>query len=125
MKSKEYIPGVSNIGREEINKRLQFGVVAILITIVSYFLLVYFDVSKAIRFLLFIPATISSVGFLQARMRFCVYYGMAAMFNFDRIGKTHIVENDENIRKDKKRARQIIYYSILIGMAVGIMAVLI
>ena len=125
MKSKEYIPGVCNIGREEINKRLQFGVVAILITIVSYFLLVYFDVSKGIRLLLFIPATISSVGFLQARMRFCVYYGMAAIFNFDRIGKTHIVENDEYIRKDKKRARQIIYFSILIGLAIGILAMFI
>jgi hypothetical protein len=50
---------------------------------------------------------------------------MAAMFNFDRIGKTHIVENDENIRKDKKRARQIIYFSILIGLAIGILAMLI
>jgi hypothetical protein len=120
-----YIPGVCNIGKEEINKRKQFGIVGLILTVLTYFLFVYFEVSNGVRFLTFIPAVISAIGFLQARMRFCVYYGLAAMFNLDSLGKSNKVENDEFVRKDKKRARLIIYFSVLIGIVVGLIAVVI
>ena len=109
-----YIPGACNIGKEEINKRKQFGIVGLILTFLAYSLFVYFEVSRGVRFLTFIPAVISAIGFLQARMRFCVYYGLAEMFNFDSLGKSGKVENDEFVRKDKKRARLIIYSSILV-----------
>jgi len=64
----------------------------------------------------------SAIGFLQTRMRFCVYYGLAEMFNFDSLGKSSKVENDDFIRKDKKRARLIIYSSVLIGIVIGLIA---
>jgi hypothetical protein len=68
---------------------------------------------------------LSAVGFIQSRMHFCVYFGLAEIFNFDALGKKSKIDNDEFIRKDKKRARSIIYYSILIGIAVGLLAALI
>jgi hypothetical protein len=117
-----YIPGVCNIGLEEIKKRNLVGSIALIITVIVYLFFVYFDVSKGFRFLIFIPAVISAAGFIQARMHFCFYYGLAQMFNFDSIGKTSKVENDEFVAKDKKRARQIIYYAVLIGIAVGVIA---
>jgi len=118
-----YIPGTCNIGNEEINKRRQFGIVGLILTVLTYFLFVYFDISRGVRFLTFIPAVISAIGFLQARMRFCVYYGLAEMFNFDSLGKSSKVENDEFVRKDKKRARLIIYSSVLIAIVVGLITV--
>jgi hypothetical protein len=118
-----YIPGVCNIGREEIKRRNQAGKAGLIITIIAYSLFVYFDVAKGVRFLIFIPALLSAAGFLQARMRFCVYYGLAEMFNFDSLGKSSKVEEDEFVRKDKKRARQIIYYAVLIAIAAGLIAV--
>jgi hypothetical protein len=118
-----YIPGVCNIGKEEIKRRKKVGTAALIITVIAYLLFVYSDISKGVRFLIFIPAVISAVGFLQARMRFCVYYGLAEMFNFDSPGKSSKVENDEFVNKDKKRARQIIYYAVLIGIAAGLIAV--
>ena len=120
-----YIPGVCNIGKEEITKRRQSGIVGLILTILTYSLFVYFDVFKGVRFLTSIPAVISAIGFLQARMHFCVYYGLAEMFNFDSLGKSKKVENDEFVRKDKKRARSIIYYSVLIGIVVGLLAVIV
>ena len=125
MSTSNYIPGACNIGKEEINKRKQFGIVGLILTVLAYSLFVYFEVSKGVRFLIFIPAVISAIGFLQSRMRFCVYYGLAEMFNFDSLGKSSKVENDEFIRKDKKRARLIIYSSVLIGIVVGLIAVVI
>ena len=118
-----YIPGTCNIGNEEINKRRQFGIVGLILTVLTYSLFVYFEISRGVRFLIFIPAGISVIGFLQARMRFCVYYGLAEMFNFDSLGKSSKVENDEFVRKDKKRARLIIYSSVLIAIVVGLIAV--
>ena len=118
-----YIPGTCNIGNEEINKRRQFGIVGLILTVLAYSLCVYFEISRGVRFLIFIPAVISAIGFLQAGMRFCVYYGLAEMFNFDSLGKSSKVENDEFVRKDKKRARLIIYSSVLIAIVVGLIAV--
>lgn len=125
MSTNNYIPGVCNIGKEEINKRKQAGIVGLILTVLTYSLFVYFEVSKGVRFLTFIPAVISAIGFLQARMRFCAYYGLAEMFNFDSLGKSSKVDNNEFVRKDKKRARQIIYYSVLVGIGVGLIAVII
>lgn len=117
-----YIPGVCNIGKEEIKKRNQVGIAGLVLTVLIYFIFVYFEVSKEVRFLVFIPAVISAIGLLQARMRFCVYYGFAEMFNFDSLGKSNEVKNDEFVRKDKKRARSIIYSAVLIGIVVGLLA---
>ena len=125
MNTNNYIPGVCNIGKEEINKRKRAGILGLILTVLTYSLFIYFEVSKEIRFLTFIPAIISTVGFLQARMRFCAYYGLAEMFNFDSLGKSNKVDNNEFVRKDKKRARQIIYYSVLIGIVVGLLAAVI
>jgi len=125
MNTNNYVPGVCNIGKEEINKRKRAGIVGLILTVLTYSLFVYFEVSKGVRFLTFIPAVISAIGFLQARMRFCAYYGLAEMFNFDSLEKSNKVDNNEFVRKDKKRARQIIYYSVLIGIVVGLLAAVI
>ena len=122
MSTDNYISGVCNIGKEEINKRKRVGFVGLILTLLTYSLFTYFEVSRGIRFLTFIPALIAAIGLLQARMHFCVYYGLAEMFNFDSLGKFSKVESDELIRKDKKKARLIIYISILIGIAVGLLA---
>ncbi|MFZ2322404.1 MAG: hypothetical protein WAV89_01780 [Ignavibacteriaceae bacterium] len=120
-----YIPGVCNIGKEETKKRKQAGIAGLILTILTYSFFVYFEVSKGVRFLIFIPAVISAVGFIQARMHFCAYYGLAEIFNFDSLGKSSKVENNESVKKDKKRARSIIYSAILIGIVVGLLATVI
>lgn len=98
-----YIPGRCNIGKEEANKWKQVGIAGLILTVIAYFLFVHFDVSKGIRFLIFIPAAVSAISLLQAHMRFCVYFGLAEIFNFDSLGISSKVENNECVKKDKKR----------------------
>jgi len=102
MSTNNYIPGVCNIGKDEINKRKRAGIVGLILTVLTHSLFVYFEVSKGVRFLTFIPAVISAIGFLQARMRFCAYYGLAEMFNYDSLGKSNKVNNNEFVRNNEQ-----------------------
>lgn len=119
----QYIPGVCNIGRAEIRKRKQGGWIGLYITIILFGLLVYFGMPPIWRLILFFPATMAAIGFLQAYMHFCAYFGMRGVFNFspdaDRIST---VEEAEFRARDRRKAWQIIIYSVIIGAAVAVIA---
>src|SRR3989338_1590612 len=121
MKDK-YIPGVCNIGPAEIKKRKQAGLIGVRVTGVLVVLFIWLDSSSIWRLTLFIPAMMSATGFLQAYMHFCAYFGFASLFNFGDVGKTDSVQQAEFRVKDRKKAWQIIIYSVLIGLAVAIIA---
>ena len=121
----KYIPGVCNIGPEEIKKRKQAGWMGLIVTVVLWAVFVWFDVAAPWRLSLFFPAMMSATGFLQAYMHFCAYFGFASLFNFGDVGKTDSVSQAEFRAKDRRRAWQIIVYSVLIGTAVSITAFII
>jgi len=116
----KYIPGVCNIGPAEIKKRKQAGWLGLVATIILWMAFIWFDVPSAWRLLLFFPAMMSATGFLQAYMHFCAYFGFASLFNFGDVGKTDSVSQAEFRAKDRRRAWQIIIYSILIGLAAAL-----
>lgn len=118
----KYIPGVCNIGPAEIKKRKQAGWIGLIATIALWAIFIWFDIPSIWRITLFLPAMMSSTGFLQAYMHFCVYFGFANLFNFGDVGKTDTVQQSEFRTKDRHRAWQIIIYSILIGLAVALIA---
>lgn len=111
----KYIPGTCNIGKEEIRKRKQSGRIGLIITIILYALLLYADAPRIWRLVIFVPAMLAAVGFLQAYMHFCAYFGSVGIFNFGKIGKTETVEQAEFRAMDRKKALQIIAYSAIIG----------
>ena len=121
----KYIPGVCNMGEEEIKKRKQGGWIGLIATAVLWTLFVWLDVPSIWRLTLFFPAMMSATGFLQAYMHFCAYFGFASLFNFGNVGKTDSVQQAEFRAQDRKRAWQIVIYSILIGLAVAIIAFII
>jgi hypothetical protein len=125
MEDNKYIPGVCNIGREEINQRKLVGMIGLVITIVTLFLLTFFNASFGLKLIVIIPAVLSSMGFLQARAHFCVFYGWASLFNFDSLGKKNKVEKDEYVLLDRKKSLRIVLYSLLIGFITGIVAIII
>lgn len=117
----KYIPGVCNIGKSEIKRRKQAGWSGLIITVILLGLLIYFDMPRPWRLVIFIPAMIMAIGFLQARMHFCAYFGMHGVFNFSPdIGKTDTVEQAEFRAMDRRKAWQIIAYSAIIGAVVAI-----
>lgn len=119
----KYIPGVCNIGESEIRKRKQVGWIGLILTFLIYILFVYYNVPRIWHLVIAIPATASAIGFLQARMHFCAYFASTGVFNFGPgAGNTGTVEIAEFRAHDRRKATRIIIYSIIIGMAVAIMA---
>jgi len=47
---------------------------------------------------------IFSVGFVQSISKFCLAYGLAGTFNFERLGKISRVSSVEDRRADRKTA---------------------
>ncbi|MCZ7381016.1 MAG: hypothetical protein O8C64_05535 [Candidatus Methanoperedens sp.] len=118
----QYIPGVCNIGRSEIKMRKLAGWVGLVITIILYGSLVYFGVPRIWRLIIFIPSAMAAIGFLQARMHFCANFGMRGIFNFGEIGNKDTVEQAEFRAADRRKAMQIISYSVIAGIAAAVIA---
>jgi hypothetical protein len=125
MVQSEYVPGVCNIGSEEIARRRNAGWVGLAITFVAFVALVWTDVNPWWRMLLFLPAMLSASGFLQAHFRFCAGFSRAGVFNFGTVGETHAVTGVEARAEDRRRGNQISLYATMIGAVVAIVAVLV
>ena len=117
----EYIPGVCNIGPSEIKMRMNTGWFGLALTIALGLAFAILRAPFPWKLLLFIPAMISAIGFLQAKMHFCAAFGLLGVFNFgSKIGPRETVEQAEYRRQDQKKALLIIVYSLAIGIAVTI-----
>ncbi len=112
-----------NIGPAEIQSRMNAGWFGLVLTILVGALLWYLPVSPWIRLVLFFPATIAALGFLQAAFHFCVAYGTQGLFSMG--SGTESVDQQEFRKKDQQKAIQIIGYSILIGFIVAFVSVFI
>ena len=76
------------------------------------------DQGRSIRFSIFIPAMIFSVGFVQSRSKFCLAYGLAGTFNFDRLGKVSRVQSAQDRKADRKTAIVILLKSAALAAAI-------
>jgi hypothetical protein len=124
-KSGQYIPGDCNIGSVEIARRRNVGWFGAAITVIVWALFIIFHVAAPWRLFLFLPATFSASGFLQAYLHFCSGFGMQGVFNFgEELYKTTSVEKEEFKEADRKKALQITVYSTSIGVVVALMAFL-
>ena len=122
MEKNTYIPGVCNIGQDEIKKRKIGGWSGLILTIIFWGAFFIFPIPKVWALLIFFTAMMSAVGFLQAYMHFCVYFGFANLFNFGDVGKTDSVSQAEFRKKDRTKAWSIITYAILISIIVTFVA---
>lgn len=102
--SSEYIPGTCNIGKGEIRQRQIVALFGIFLTIFSATALLATDQSRTSRLSLFVPALVFSIGFVQSRSKFCLAYGLAGTFNFERLGKITKVQSAEDRKADRKTA---------------------
>jgi hypothetical protein len=122
--SGEYRPGVCNIGTAEIARRRMAGHTGLAATIGLLALLVVIDAPPVARLLLVLPATISTSGYLQARLRFCAGFGSRGIFNFGSVGETAPVVDADARALDRRRSGQISLASLAVGIAVGAVATL-
>ena len=113
-----YIPGVCNIGPKEIRRRKIAGWSGLILTTITIILLFWLDAGKWWRLMVFIPAVMSAIGFIQVYSKFCVYFGFGHMFNFGNVGKTDSVEQANFRAKDIARAWQLLSIALGIGIVV-------
>jgi hypothetical protein len=109
--SSEYIPGTCNIGKSEIRQRQVVALFGIFLTVSSATALLATDQSRTSRLSIFIPALVFSIGFVQSRSKFCLAYGLAGTFNFERLGKITKVQSAEDRKADRKTAIAILLKS--------------
>lgn len=120
--SGSYVPGVCNIGSREILRRRAVGIAALVFAAISaYTLFVTDDLNKSARWGVFFPLLASAIGFIQARNKFCLAYGLAGTFNFGKIGDMQRVFDAESKKSDRRKAVGILMQSTIIaGVATAI-----
>ena len=109
--SSEYVAGSCNIGKGEIRRRQIVALFGLFLTISSATALLATDQSRSSRFSIFLPALFFSIGFVQSRSKFCLAYGLAGTFNFDRLGKISKVQSAQDRKTDRKTAIMIMLKS--------------
>ena len=119
-----YEPGVCNIGPAEIARRRRAGHVGLVVTLGLLATLILFDVHPLARLAVIVPAAISASGYLQARLKFCAGFGQLGVFNLGSLGERTAITDADALARDRRRARQISLTSFAIGIAVGVVAVL-
>jgi len=120
----EYQPGVCNIGPAEIAARRRSGHVGVIAAVALFLLLVALGVPPIARLLVALPVAVGASGYLQARAKFCAGFGARGVFNFGSLGTTNQVADSAARAADRRRAIRISLTSFAIGLAVGVVAVL-
>jgi hypothetical protein len=123
--SEAYIPGVCNINRAEIASRKKAGYFGIALFVIVAVALYALTAVRLTRLLLFIPAFIAAIGFLQAKHKFCVSYAASGLQNAadDASDVTKVIDQTAHAT-DKKRARRLNTQAGLIAICITVLAVL-
>ena len=120
----DYQAGVCNIGPAEIARRRRAGHVGLAITVGMVIGLVAIGAPPLLRLVLVAPAAVAASGYLQASLKFCAAFGRLGVYNFGRAGQTSSVGEAAARAADRRKANQIGFASLVIGLAVAIVAAL-
>jgi len=108
----EYVSGSCNIGQQEIKRRYQTAIFGAALYLI-------FAIVGWSNFI-FIPALIASVGFIQARKKFCVAFGLMGVFNLGATGITQKVSGKKDLSEDRKYAVSVLTQSIILAAAISL-----
>lgn len=111
----QYIPGTCNIGKGEVRRRQIVALVGLFFSISTLFAFNAVDAPTEVRFGIFFPLMVASVGFIQSRSKFCLAYGFAGTFNVGKMGDIKRVTSKEDRAADRKTALVILGKSFLLA----------
>ena len=109
----EYTAGSCNIGPSEINRRRQVALISLSAFCLLSIVMIGFVDSRALRLIVFLPAMGASVGYVQARRKFCLAYGFAGLFNFDRAGDVKKIVDAAALAADRAYALKVLLTAIV------------
>ena len=108
-----YVAGSCNIGQAEIHQRYRVAIIGIVIYLAVSTYLVITDAPTIDRLFIFFPAMAASVGYVQARKKFCLAYGYMGVFNFGKAGDTSAVKDPVALSADRKYATKVLLQSCI------------
>lgn len=120
--SQEYIPGSCNIGTGEIRRRQLVAIIGAAVSLTSFVGLISTDAARTARISLFVPLFVFSIGFVQARKKFCLAYGLLGTFNFGSLGQISRISDPVAKRADRKTAFTILAQSALLAIGLTLIA---
>lgn len=109
----EYVAGSCNIGPSEIHRRYQAAITGGVLFTILAIALIATNQGTSSRLIAFAPAMLASVGFIQARNRFCFAYGLMGVFNFDKAGDVKKIKDPAALKADRVNALKIVLKSLL------------
>ena len=107
-----YQAGVCNIGGAEVARRRQVAIIGGVIYLALALYAVIQNFSPSASLVLFAPASIFAIGFVQSHKRFCLAYGLMGTFNFQKLGSITKVEDKAALAADRKMAIRIVVQSL-------------
>jgi hypothetical protein len=121
----DYVAGSCNIGPSEIHRRYQSAILGGVIYLALAIYLITTDTSFTSRLIAFAPAMLASVGYIQAKNRFCFAYGLMGVFNFDKAGDVKKIKDPAALKADRANAAKILGKSLLLAVVLTAVVVLI
>lgn len=112
-----YAPGACNIGPDEIARRRRVALVGLVLTIVIAVALLAGGATGPVRLIVALPLTSAAIGWIQARRRFCMAYGLAGTSNLGAIGEMSRVSDQAALAADRRTALIIAAQGLAIGVA--------
>ena len=114
----EYIAGSCNIGIREVRRRQLVGGIGLFLTLSTVFGFYRQHTSHLARLSTFLPALVMSIGYLQARKKFCLAFGLSGLFNFGKLGSTKRVISEEDRKIDRQAAIRLLFQAAALAAAV-------
>lgn len=117
--SDQYVPGVCNIGDTEVKfRRVTQGWGGLAVSIALFTIINFFQFSYYIYFVLFLPILVSALGFLQAKEKFCAFYGKMGVNNMSgQVGETKEIIGPLKKEKDYIKSKSIFIKAASISAA--------
>jgi hypothetical protein len=122
--STEYLPGVCNIGPGEIKRRRLVGLLGLIATVATFIVLIGSSANRPSRLSIFIPAMIFATGWMQARKKFCLAFGLMGTFNFGALGRLSKVADPIAKRQDLATVTRIGAQALAIALLITVVTIL-
>jgi hypothetical protein len=120
----DYVAGSCNIGPSEIHRRYQVAITGGALYLLLSIFLIAADQATSTKLIAFAPAMLASVGFIQARNRFCFAYGLMGVFNFDAAGDVKKIKDPAALKADRTNALKILVKSFLLASVMTALVVI-
>jgi hypothetical protein len=108
-----YVPGTCNIGRGEVRRRQFVAIVGLALSISTLLGFIATNAPANARLAIFVPLTVTFIGWVQSRKKFCLAYGLMGTFNFGKLGDLSKVADKASKAADRKMALKILGQAVL------------